>query len=940
MTSRISGTGLGGKPLVTRSLQVKLQDCSFNKPHNYFITIQLSEEKDGVTPRTDTGPKIRTDVSASTNKPQFTSCMFHLPLSYNADLSRLRITFEAHMMVKAEDGEKPTSQKVGNGAVKVSTVLQALSAGSSVTENVEFFKAEEEDPLGTILLGIKLWQIFGTAREPIHQRFEYDDLKQEPPYKLSVRVMSCLNAPGDLGNSVRVVCGGATILGGQGDTEEETRSLDSRHCVWDEEITLSAPNTDNDLVLVFLSGGGGGAQGQEECKVAVPLSSFQPIHQYSWELVFQNESRTRLHVCVTMCDWDGLYDISPTTEKLTISAQALTRHHLRTDDKVAFIAHITTRYKDYLRKLQLARGLWPSYPFVTSRIATEEAERDITELPRVILHRSYRTSDFGTLGVGGSLRAKKIWPKVSAEAPRPVSGNETPPSMELYPDRAQMQSPGAVLIVEMYTRRFPKPQDLFASFNGMKVEGNPFAAMAGGTGVKEGAKVWSAGDNPLLDDSTETWCFEGHTHVTIENIRKHAMDVVQNLQKTQGPEQMVDEPVFNMRDLHVIPPLNAKEPFSLVARTPNKISTDRMPLLQLQIKYRVSVPPQQTIEYLSYHGPGSPFSVPKKKGKEDDEDDGTDPTQKVPEPVPDWLLQDGLSEEDKLRAIRSCGEEIIELRRLVKRQKEVVFRLRKKAVKLDRLEGQIKSRHQSAIAKLPRHQLTNLVFKYASAYKQQKEDKRLLDLKIQDMNDEFHSVEKLKMKYAEVQGAHLAQGTAMQKLHEKLEKRDEEIKRLTSKSGMSKKLQGYKDTIKSQERLIAKLEEVLEQTQSSAHNKAAAEQLKLLQFSLENQKDMYETDLEEMHINNIKLKAKNKKLESQLGKAKKKGGGGGGGYDSDEISDLSLDSDEGSDNDDGGSSMGGTNISLAPSVSLSQLSRPGSGNSLASTGRSQSSLGF
>ena len=56
-----------------RSLQVSIENVSFSKEFNYFLTIQLDGD----------GEKRRTDISATVSNPIFSANTFYLPIHEN-----------------------------------------------------------------------------------------------------------------------------------------------------------------------------------------------------------------------------------------------------------------------------------------------------------------------------------------------------------------------------------------------------------------------------------------------------------------------------------------------------------------------------------------------------------------------------------------------------------------------------------------------------------------------------------------------------------------------------------------------------------------------------------------------------------------------------------------------------------------------------------------
>ena len=64
----------------THFLQVSLQNVSFVRPFNYFLTLQLSIADQ------DT-PQLRTEVYANTNHPKFQNNVFELPIPPNCGVS-------------------------------------------------------------------------------------------------------------------------------------------------------------------------------------------------------------------------------------------------------------------------------------------------------------------------------------------------------------------------------------------------------------------------------------------------------------------------------------------------------------------------------------------------------------------------------------------------------------------------------------------------------------------------------------------------------------------------------------------------------------------------------------------------------------------------------------------------------------------------------------
>lgn len=984
------------KPLVTRSLQIKLGGAAFEKPLNYFLTVQLCKANDNDDVKgVKTNVKLRTEVCPSTSKPSFTNNVFHLPLPFTIDLSCIAVCVEVHAKHEGPSAEQ-ASLKLGQGVVAVSSIVDRLMQGGDVKYPVNLAPQQQDvngeeasvtqgAVVGVVMVELRLWQVFGSTREPNHLRYQHQEIlcRDQEKVKLTVTVLSCLNAPALTGNYVTIATDPPSeVTGGKGVNPNKTATVQGRHSVWDESFSLECSLSAN--LLLTLN------QPSDECMIDFSLASLKPLQQYNWEVVFPNEVRSRLHVTVTMKEWGhALYADYPTTEKLSVGVTSLKGLLSKGETETlacVFVFHITSHYDEYARRLRLGKGLWPGYPLISTALRKQGEQQDMSELSREVLHRTFCMSAYVPMS------------NVTTQA-------------KLFPDKAQMQDLDSTLIVEIFVRNFPSQTDsgLFNSFNGMAVPKNPF--LGTGSIVQEASVPWKAGDNPLLDHNASTWEFRGHAFISITKLRQLATASVMGLPEKDDGD--VEEPQFALPPLSIQP----RPRFNGFDQS----SPEERPEITLDVKYRVSVegedetPPdsfkshgtsqvhntvgsarsvhstnsvhspsarsvrsarsthsthsqaqpsarsvhstQQTHSTISRASkrdkvdPENIFDVAVAHATNDEDEQQKDNEQgegkttkpiskdgkskekkKEDEPLPDWLLQDGLSEEDKLKAIRSCGEEIVELRGQVKRLKLIIYEQRSKAVLLDRLEQQIKERHLSAIARLPPNQLANLVFKYAGAYKSQKEDNRLMTLKIEETARDFGKMEKMKQTFAELQGAHIAQNKAMHQLNDKLQKKQAEIDMLMSSSEIGAKLRQYKDTVKTQDILIRSLERVLKETkakkQMSGDGSEAGVQKRMqaLVLSLENQKNMYEGDLESMHLKNIKFESRIKKLEAKL----KKGGKGEG---SDSDSSLEIDDTE---TDTGDERNSRTSVSLAPSASLKSLSRsiiarPGDRGSFSST---------
>lgn len=103
-----------------------------------------------------------------------------------------------------------------------------------------------------------------------------------------------------------------------------------------------------------------------------------------------------------------------------------------------------------------------------------------------------------------------------------------------------------------------------------------------------------------------------------------------------------------------------------------------------------------------------------------------------------------LTEDQKLAAIRSCGVEIVGLRRKLRKLLTLLNQQRGHQYELERMEHLLKKKHLRDIQKLSRDQLVHMVLKYSSLFTSEKRSHKQSKDRIQEMHADVLQVTNLK----------------------------------------------------------------------------------------------------------------------------------------------------------------------------------------------------
>ncbi|GBG32629.1 Hypothetical Protein FCC1311_088542 [Hondaea fermentalgiana] len=123
------------------TLEVEVRKCTFAKPLNYFLSLQLND-----------GEKLRTEVADASSKPVFKNNTFRMRANAGEDLAYLRI---GGFLIVRKDGEaKGQPSLLGSGEVDLGALGRQLAGGKSVLcDDVTLRRKSKKQGQGEIVVG-------------------------------------------------------------------------------------------------------------------------------------------------------------------------------------------------------------------------------------------------------------------------------------------------------------------------------------------------------------------------------------------------------------------------------------------------------------------------------------------------------------------------------------------------------------------------------------------------------------------------------------------------------------------------------------------------------------------------------------------------------------------------------------------------------------------
>jgi len=223
-------------------------------------------------------------------------------------------------------------------------------------------------------------------------------------------------------------------------------------------------------------------------------------------------------------------------------------------------------------------------------------------------------------------------------------------------------------------------------------------------------------------------------------------------------------------------------------------------------------------------------------------------------------LRKRIDEDSKLKAIQSCGLEIVALRRQIKVLKLEGIRSQGYLDEFNRMAAMVQRKHAKAMSKLPRAQLLRLVFRYGGAFVVERNLRFDCEKRLREGSHYLSVNRALQKKLGELQGAHQQQASAMLKMQDKVNAYDTNLQ--TALKGSQKEMYlKFKRSTEQQEAVIAKqadmLEDALQKVKRGTVSQAAHDAVKAEAKRLA-------SDLEEERGKREYLEQAKHKLEEQL----------------------------------------------------------------------------
>ena len=135
-----------------KAIDVTITSSTFAKVANYFVAVQI-----------DKGAKLRTEVSAGTEKPKFKKSKHRLELGTALDVDTQSVlTLGAFVVLPSKTGGKGAARLLGSVQYKLSEACVRLVRGETVPEDLTFFRNAGPDrkiPVGKISISLSLYGV-------------------------------------------------------------------------------------------------------------------------------------------------------------------------------------------------------------------------------------------------------------------------------------------------------------------------------------------------------------------------------------------------------------------------------------------------------------------------------------------------------------------------------------------------------------------------------------------------------------------------------------------------------------------------------------------------------------------------------------------------------------------------------------------------------------
>jgi hypothetical protein len=291
------------------NFHVSLHNLALSAVHQYFVALEIQGgnfEKS----------RVKTDISASTAKPDFKKSSFLF--TTNQDLSTveegLHIRVEVHSVVKGQGDNKSVTSLYAEGTYALSTILSRLLNGDVVPDTMVLSAPETGEAVGKLTLGLFMSEdVEGHLIEQMGKlKLAYPQpVENENDATVELIVHSALNLPASLDDGQppsAFVSAKTTREAAERKPATATThvSKKTRHPLWNECLTVNVPQG----VLIEQDGSSLGLSitvvnhvtRKLISKLVLPLSLLKPGVQTPLDVLLDQGENSHLFMTVTLTE--------------------------------------------------------------------------------------------------------------------------------------------------------------------------------------------------------------------------------------------------------------------------------------------------------------------------------------------------------------------------------------------------------------------------------------------------------------------------------------------------------------------------------------------------------------------------------------------------------------------------------------------------------------